>query len=157
MVGSPSVLLGPVDSSSRFVDRYRRISSGLAFVLSATASFGLAIITGLLAGVAGMYLYDRAMSKGDDATLGIGGFFAAGACTFAIVFSWLQNLHHPISSRTSVLAWLICLLPAALVTLLAFDADYMNLIFVAWLEILVFGALTLFVCRRWWHDSEQGF
>jgi hypothetical protein len=97
------------------------------------------------------------MSKGDDFTLGMGGFFAVGSCAFAIMFSWLQNLHHPISSSTSLFAWLLYLIPAILATVLDFDADYMGLIFVDWLTILFLGLLSLFVCRRWWHDSDQGF
>jgi len=155
--GLPSVLLRPVNWSSKFADRYRGIPSGLAFVIAAVASFGLAVIFGILGSFTGMYLYDRANSKGDDVAVGLGGLFAVGTFTFVVVFTWLQKVHHPVSSRTSLFAFYACLiLPVAATVLLAEDMDDYYLFFVLgdWLAILLLGLLSVFVCRRWWQDSD---
>jgi hypothetical protein len=158
--GLPSVLLKPVNSPSKFVDRYRGISGGLAFVMAAAASFVLAAISGILAAIAGTYLYDRANGKGDDAAVGLGGLFAVGTFTFVVVFTWLQKMHHSVSSRTSLFAFYACLIaPVAATVLLAEDMDDYYLFFVLgdWLAILLLGLLSLYICRRWWRKSDQGF
>jgi hypothetical protein len=157
-LGSPRVLLGPVNSSTKFADRYRGIPSGLAFVIAAVTSFVLAVISGILAAVAGMYLYDRASSKGDDGAVGLGGLFAVGTFTFVVIFTWLQKVHHPISSSTTLFALYACLaLPVAATVFLVDDNNYWIFVLGDWLAILVFSVLSLIVCRRWWRKSDQGF
>jgi uncharacterized membrane protein required for colicin V production len=94
--GLPRVLLGPVNSSIKFVERYRGISNRFAFVIAAVASFVLAVICGILGGVAATYLYDRANSKGDDFAVFLGGLFAVGTFVFVIGFTWLQQMHHAV-------------------------------------------------------------
>jgi hypothetical protein len=156
--GLPSVLLRPVNSSSKFADRYRGISSGLAFVIAAVASFGLATICGILGGFAGMYLYDRATSKGDDGEVGLGGFFAVGTFTFVFIFTWLRKVHHPISSSSTLFALYTCLIfPLAATVFLVDDGNYLLFVLGDWLAILVFAVLSFIVCRRWWRKSDQGF
>ena len=120
----------------------------MASVLAFLASFALALITGVLAAITGMYLYDRANSKGDDFAVGMGGLFAVGSFTFVVVFTWLQNLHHPISSRTPFYAWLICLAPAVLATLLSLEFDYLGIILLDWLVISLFGLGAMGVSHR---------
>ena len=156
----PCVSFRPVKASIKFVDRYRRVPNSFALVASALASFILAFITGFLGGVAGMYFYDRAMSKGDDLAIGLGGLFSAGTFTFVVSFTWLQNLHHPISSRTSILAFCASIVLPVLITIASLndlDDHYLPLVLGDWLAILVLGLLALLVSRRWWHDLEQGF
>jgi Na+/glutamate symporter len=89
----PSVLLRPVNSSSKFADRYRGIPSSLALVIAAVASFGLAVISGILGGVAGTFLYDRANSKEDEFTL-------------VVVFTWVEKVHHPIRRAPVFSRWI---------------------------------------------------
>jgi hypothetical protein len=156
--GLPSVLLRPVNSSIKFADRYRGISRGLALVIAGVAAFGLATICGILGGFAGMYLYDRAISKGDDGAVGLGGFFAVGTFTFAVIFTWLRKVHHPISSSTTLFALYTCLIfPVAATVFLLDDDNYWLFVLGDWLAILVFALLSLIVCRRWWRKSDQGF
>jgi len=156
-LGLPSASLTPVNSSTKFVDRYRRIPNSLAFVTAAIASFVLAVVSGFLGGIAATYLYDRANSKGDDFAVGLGGLFAVGTFTFVIVFTWLQKTHHPVSSSTSLFAFYACLiLPVAATVLFAEDMDDYYLFFVLgdWLAILLLGLLSVFVCRRWWQQAN---
>jgi len=155
--GFPSVLSRPVNSLSKFADRYRRIPNARAFITAATGSFVLATVSGILGGIAAMYLYDRANSKGDDLAVGLGGLFAIGTFTFVTVFTWLQKVHHSVSSRTSLFALYACLTLPVMVTVLSagdIDDHYLPLVVGDWLAILFFGLLSLFVCRRWWHDSD---
>ncbi|MGC0774106.1 MAG: hypothetical protein WB543_14330 [Candidatus Acidiferrum sp.] len=153
------MLLTPVTSSSEFADRYRKIPNGWAFLIAAVASLILAVISGILGGFAGTYLYDRGMSRGDDFAVFLGGFYAVGTFTFVVLFTWLQKAHHTISSRTSLFAFYACLVLPALITVMSADEmDYYSMFIVGdWLAILIFGALSLFMCRRWWHYEEQGF
>ena len=139
-----------MSASEKLGNRYRRISSGPAFVLAFLASSALAMITGLLGGVAAMYLYDSANSKGDDLAVGLGGFFAVGTFSFVVVFAWLQKLHHPISSRTPLFALYGCLFLSAVATLFFGDRDYVSFMLGDWLAILIFGLLSLLTCRRWY-------
>lgn len=153
------VRLESVNSLARVVDRYRAVSSSTTSVLAATASFGLATACGFLGGDTAMYLYDRGRSKGDDAAIGLGGLFAVGTFTFVVAFTWLQKTHHPVSSRTSLYAFYVCLVLPVLATLLfADEMDYFALFIVGdWLAIFILGLLSLLVCRRWWQREEQGF
>jgi len=154
------VLLGWVNSTNKLVERYRALSSVATSVFAAIAAFALATIFGLLGAFAAMYLYDRANSKSDDVTVGLGGLFAVGAFTFVVGFTWLQKMHNPISSRTPLFAFYVSLLPPATVTLASLseiDDHYLLLVLGDWLAIFVLGLLSFFVCRRWWNDPEQGF
>jgi hypothetical protein len=93
----------------RIIETYRRVPEGWAFALAAIVSWGLAAIAGIAGGVAGMYLYDRGMSKGDDLAVLTSGLLAVGTLAFVVLFTWLRKLHHAISSRTPLFAWLFCL------------------------------------------------
>ncbi len=155
----PSALLTPVNSSSKFADRYRKIPNIWAFVVAAVASLIITVICGIFGGFAGSYLYDRGRGRGDDFAVFLGGFYAVGTFAFVVPFTWLQKAHHTISSRTSLFAFYACLvLPALLTLMLAEEMDNYSMFIVGdWLAILIFGALSLFVCRRWWQHKEQGF
>lgn len=155
----PCTWFKPVNTSIKFVDRFRRFSAGFAFVLSAAASSVLALVSGILGGFAAMYLYDRGMSRGNDVAVSLGGFFAVGTFAFVVVFTWLQKTHHPISSRTPLFAFCACLILPAVVTASNVDEmDYYSVFLLGdWLAILVLGLLSLLVCRPWWRDEKQGF
>jgi hypothetical protein len=156
----PGVLLGSVNSSNKLVERYRALSSVVTSVFAAIAAFVLATIFGFLGAFAATYLFDRGYSKGDDLAVGLGGLFAVGTFTFVVAFTWLQKLHHPISSRTPLFAFYVSLLPPAAVTLASLseiDDHYLPLVLGDWLAVLVLGLLSFFACRRCWHDAEQSF
>lgn len=98
------------------------------------------------------------MSKGDDLAVLLGGLFAVGTFIFVLVFTWLQKVRHSVSSRTSLFAFYACLvLPAIDTVLLGSNVDHHYLPFVLcdWLAILLSGLAAVFVCRRWWQDSDQ--
>ena len=147
------------DSLNNFVERYRSVPNAIAFVLAAVLSFMLAAAAGIFGGFTAMYLYDRGMSRGNDFAVSLGGLFSAGTFTFVVLFTWLQKVHHPVSSRTSLFAFCACLVLPVLATVTsAGEMDY-YLMFVLgdWLAILVLGLLSLLICRRWWQHQEQGF
>src|ERR1700722_1212396 len=102
-----------------FSDRYRQTPGALAFILSMVISLAVALVTAVVAAWAAIYLYDRANSKGDDFAVGLGGLFAIGTFTFVVAFTWLEQLHHAISSRTPAYALLTCLIFPVAATLLS--------------------------------------
>jgi hypothetical protein len=59
------------------IGMYRRVPEGWAFVLTVTVSLGLAAIAGGAGAFAGVYLYDRGNSKGDDLAVFASGLLAA--------------------------------------------------------------------------------
>ena len=145
-------IIGVMNSSSKLVERFRAITNGFAFVVAAVVSFVLAVVCGCLGAFAAMYLYDRGMSRGDDFAVLLGGFFALGTFTFVVVFTWLQKVHHLVSSRTPLFALYACLVFPALATVrsvVEIDDHYLPLVLGDWLAILFFGLLSLLVCRRW--------
>lgn len=97
------------------------------------------------------------MGRGDDFAVFLGGFYAFGTFTFVVLFTWLQKIHHPVSSRTSLFAFFSCLILPIWLTLNVPDHNYMLFVLGDWCAILLFGFLSLFVCRRWWQDEEKGF
>jgi ABC-type amino acid transport system permease subunit len=132
---------------------YRRVSDGWAFTLAATISSVLAAILGIAGGFAGMYLYDGGNSKGDDLAVLTVGLLAVGTFAFVVLFTWLRTLHHKISSRTPLFAWLFCLAGTLVVTVWLWpsytDRDhYLYFIYMGWIAILVFGLVGLVVSHR---------
>jgi hypothetical protein len=81
----------------RLTKAYRRLPTWPTFILSAIIAWLLAFVLGLAGSIAGMYLYDRAQSKGDDFAVGLIGLHAVGSFVFIFVFSWLRNVHQRIS------------------------------------------------------------
>jgi hypothetical protein len=140
--------MNQVFSTSEKNNAYRGLPGSVALALSFFASSLAACSAGLLAGIGAIYLYDRGESKGDDAAIGLGGFFAVGTFVFVVFFTWLQKVHHPISSTTPLYAFYASLLPAAVATLFLADAYFLGFMIVDWLFIVCFGLLSLFVCRR---------
>jgi hypothetical protein len=144
--------------SENLAKRYRRVPNALAFCTAGAVGLVLAVIMGALGAVLAVYAYDRGMSRGNDFAVSLGGFYAVGAFAFVVAFTWLQKVHHLVSSRTSwfaLCAWLV--LPVWLTVMSADEMDYYSMFIVGdWLAILVLGLLSLFVCRRWWQHEEQG-
>lgn len=148
-------LLRPLNFSNKFDHLYRQIPGGLAPIVAGFASFALSVICGVLGGIAGTYLYDRGTSKGDDFAVGMGGLFSVGTFTFVVAFTRLQKVHHPISSSTTLFAFCACLIfPLAATIFLVDDANYFLFVVGDWVAILLFGVLSLAVCRRWWKKSD---
>ena len=113
---------------NRVVEAYQRQPAWLAFLLSAIIAGALALIAGIAASIAGMYLYDGANSRGNDFAIGL---HAAGTFVMVIVFSWLRNLHHKITRRTPDFTLYFCLSLAAATTLLSaadLDSYYMGFV-----------------------------
>ena len=137
----------------RIIEMYRKVPGGWAFTLAATISWVLAAIAGIAGGIAGVYLYDRGNSKGDDLAVLYIGLLAVSTFTFVVLFTWLQTLHHKISSRTPMFAWLFCLAGNLVVTVRLWpsytDRDhYLYFVYMGWIAILLFGLMGLVVSRR---------
>ena len=141
----------PHSRIDRLIEAYRRLPLWLAFMLAGVNAGVLALITGFAGGIAGMYLYDRAQSKGDDFAVGLSGFYAVETFVFVVVFSWLSKLHHEISSRTPAYTLLFCLFFPAVSTLFFLadlDSYYMGFVLAGWVVILLLGLAAMLVSRR---------
>lgn len=150
----------PMSFGARVVERYRAYSSSVTSIFAAVVALIFATVGGFFGALAAAYLYDRANSKGDDLTVGLGGFFGVGTFTFVVVFTWLQKVHHPISPRTPLFAFYACLVLPVMITVVAssdIGREYLTLVLASWLVILVFGLLSLLLCRRWCQREELGF
>jgi len=136
---------------SRIIEAYRRIPTWSAFALAAIISCVLAAITGVTGGIAGVFLYDRGNSKGNDLAVLASGVLSVGTFTFVFLFTWMRKLHREISSRTPLFALLFCLTGALLITvfLSAGNWDYYSeFILVGWIAILLFGVASLLLCQH---------
>ena len=132
----------------RVVEKYRRIPFVVASVLSVIIAGALSIVAGTAGAVAGIYLYDRGMSKGDDLAVGLTGLLATGTFVFVTMFAWLSTLHHKISWRTPASALTFCLVLVAVTTGLMWDSGYSGFILVGWVVILLFSLLAITVSKR---------
>jgi hypothetical protein len=104
-----------------------------------------------------MYFYDGGNSKGDDAGLALGGFFALEIFTFVVIFTWLQKVHHPISSRAPSYAMFACLMVPAAITLGVLsevDGDHLLFLLARWVVTALASLVAWAVCRPWWERSE---
>jgi len=147
----------PENLSTTFGDQYRKTPKGLALVAAFIVSLISALITGILAALAATYLYDGGNSKGDDFGVAIGGLCALGTFTFVVLFTWLQKVHHPISSRTPAQALFACLTIPVIITLLALseiDGNDVQFLLADWVAIALFSFAAWMVCRRWYDRSE---
>ena len=128
---------------SNLIQTYRRLSKGWALTGSAIISGVVAAVSGIAAGIAATYTYDRADSKGDDIAVLAGGLLAVGGFAFTISFSWLQKVHHPISLRTPLLGFFAGLLLSVLTTIFLWPGysleHYKRFIMIDWIGILVLG------------------
>jgi hypothetical protein len=135
----------------RLTKAYRRLPTWPTFILSAIIAWLLAFVLGLAGGFAGMYLYDRAQSKGDDFAVGLIGLHAVGTFVFIFVFSCLRNVHQRISWRTPAFSLYVCLAGAAITTLLSWadlDEHYLPIVSVGWIVILLCGLAGTLVSSR---------
>jgi hypothetical protein len=135
----------------RLAEAYRRLPMWMAFILAAIIAWLLAFVAGVVGGIGGMYLYDRAQSKGDDFAVGLIGLHAVGTFVFIFMFSWLRNLHHEISWRTPAYSLYVCLAGAGITTLLSLadlDEHYMAIVSAGWIVILLCGLAGMLVSSR---------
>ncbi len=130
------------------LETYRRIPTAAAFVLSTIRAAALGFLAAVAGAIAGIYLYDRGMSKGNDVAVGMAGLFAVGTFVFVTAFSRFVSLHHKISWRTPGVALAFCLGLAAVTTWLMWDWNYSGFILVGWIAIFFCGVLALNVSRR---------
>ena len=132
----------------RVAEVYRRLPKWQAFILSLMIASILALVTGIVGSLAGMYLYDRGTSTGNDIAVGLIGLHAVGTFVFVFVLSWLHKVHHEISARTPAFALLFCLSLAALTTLLfwgVLDRYYTSFASTGWILILFCGVAAMFL------------
>ena len=136
---------------SRVIERYRRMPGWSAFALAAIISWVLAAVTGVTGGIAGVFLYDRGNSKGNDLAIFASGVLSVGTFTFVFLFSWIRKWHYEISSRTPLFALLFCLTVSVGVTMFLSAGNwdyYSDFIFVGWIAILFFGLLGLLLSQH---------
>jgi hypothetical protein len=117
----------------------------------AVLSGGLAFIIGFMGGLAGVHLYDRGRSKGNDLAVFLIGLHAIGTLVFVIVFSWLRHFRREISGRTPAFALLFCVGIAGATTLLCWDAigrEYMSFVSIGWILILLCGLVAMLASRH---------
>jgi hypothetical protein len=115
-------------------------------------SLAIAVFIGFMGSMAGTYLYDRDMSRGNDLAVSLIGLHVIGTFVFVLVLSWLRHLHNKISWRTPAFALLFCLGVAATTTLLFWkdddlDAHYMSFMSIGWILILLCGLAAMVVSR----------
>jgi len=137
---------------NRLVGRYRALSSGTIFILAPTLAFVLATVFGFFGGYVAMRLYERYDPTWNVLVVGLGALFAVGTFTFVVSFTWLQQAHHPISSRTPLFALCACLFFPVATTIASIKdngTDYLQIVLGVWLAILVLALLSLLMCRRW--------
>ena len=132
----------------RVVETYRHIPIVSAIVLSAIIAAVFGFLAGLVGAIAGIYLYDRGMSKGNDVAVGMTGLLAVGTFVFVTLFAWLSKLHHKISWRTPAFTLAFCVAVAAVVTGLMWDPDYSWFVLVGWIFITFCSLLAFNVTRR---------
>jgi len=125
------------------IKTYRGVPDGWAFALAAIVSWFLAFIVGVAGAFAGVYLYDRGDSKGDDIAVFASGLLAVTTFVLVVLFPWLRRLRKEISWRTPLFAWLFCLAVSLLITVWLWPAGdldhYLGFIVVGWMVILLFG------------------
>ena len=125
------------------IKTYRGVPDGWAFALAAIVSWFLAVMAGAAGAFAGVYLYDRGDSKGDDIAVFASGLLAVSTFVLVVLFPWLRRLRKEISWQTPLFAWLFCLAVSLLITVWLWPAGdldhYLGFIVVGWMVILLFG------------------
>jgi len=114
------------------------------------ASLAIAFIAGFIGSMGGVYLYDRAMSRGNDVAVSLIGIHAIGTFVFVLVLSWLRHLHNEIAWRTPAFALLFCPGVAAATTLLFWedlDSYYTGFISIGWTLTLLCGLAAMLLSR----------
>lgn len=112
----------------------------------------VASIAGTAGSIAGIYLFDRGMSRGDDLAVGLIGLCAVGTFVFVIVFCGLCKLHNAISWRTTALALILCLTATIATTLVSMDmlwsdSHWVSFVETGYIVVLFFGLAALLVSR----------
>jgi hypothetical protein len=128
----------------------RRLAPPLAFILVASTSFIVATLVGVVGAFAGVYLYDRGTSKGNDLAVALIGFHAAGTFTFVTVFTLLWSRRARPSWKVPVASLAACLFALALDTMLfrsSYDAYFAVFFYAAWLAVAFSGSLALVLSR----------
>ncbi len=129
----------------------RRLPTPLAFILVAFASLIVAALAGVAGASAGVYLYDRGTTKGNDLAVFLIGLHAAGTFTFAVVFTLLWSRRGNVSWWCPITAFAACLALLVYDTVLNWrnhDEYYAPFFWAAWLAVAVCGGVALVLSRR---------
>jgi hypothetical protein len=129
----------------------RRLPAPLAFILVAFASLIVATLAGVAGASAGVYLYDRGTTKGNDLAVFLIGLHAAGTFTFVTVFTLLCSRRGNPSWWCPIAALTACLCLLVYDTVLNwpnYDSYYAPFFFAAWLAVAVCGGVALVLSRR---------
>jgi len=128
----------------------RRLPTPLAFILVALLSFLIASVAAVLGAIAGIYLYDRGTSKGNDLAVALIGLHAVGTFAFVVVFTFLWGRRRSASWKVPVGSFAACLCVLALDSVLfwsSYDAYFAVFFYAAWLAVAFSGCVAIVLSR----------
>jgi hypothetical protein len=128
----------------------KRFPTPLAFVTIALSSLLVASVAAVMGALAGVYLYDRGTSKGNDLAVALICFHAVGTFTFVTVFTLLWCRRGNPSWKAPVAGFTACLCLLAVDTLLfwsSYDSYFAVFFYAAWLAVAFSGGMALLLSR----------
>jgi hypothetical protein len=131
-------------------DAMKRLPSPLVLIIVALVSLLTAIVAGVAAALSGVYLYDRARSKGNDMAVALIAFHAAGTFAFVTVFTYLWSRRGRASWNATLVSFAACVGLLVFDTVLlgsAYDEYYATFFVAAWLAVAIAGIAALALSR----------
>jgi hypothetical protein len=131
-------------------DAMRQLPTPVAFILVALASLLLAGVAAVIGAFAGVYLYDRGTSKGNDLAVALIAFHAVGTFAFVTMFKLLWCRRGQPSWKIPVGSFAVCLGVLVLDTVLfwsSYDEYFAGFFYAAWLAVAFSGCLALVLSR----------
>lgn len=119
-------------------------------VLISLASILAALVAGIGGAVAGVYLYDRGTSKGNDLAVALIGLHSLGTFVFVTVFTFLLCRKRSCSWKIPIGALAACLCALVFDTTLfssAYDEYFAVFFFVGWAAVAFSGIAALGLCK----------
>jgi hypothetical protein len=129
----------------------RRLPTAVALIFVAFASLIVATLAGVAGASAGVYLYDRGTTKGNDLAVFLIGLHTAGTFTFVTLFTLLWSRRGSVPWWCPITAFAACLGLLVCDTVLNwpnYDDYYAPFFWAAWLAVAVSGGVALVLSRR---------